>query len=180
MADYPAAVTSLTDPTSSSKLNSPPHSTQHINANAEIEAIETELGVDPAGSYSTVVARLDAEHTWSNVIYHTVTCTSTVAVTSYWRAPYACTISGYAQATAVSTATTQSVSVVHGSAGDNALAITGATMGAVGTIGLAVAFTASALPSATAGEVMKFVVVGATATAQVFGITLVLAKTDTT
>lgn len=175
-ATYPSAVTSLTNPTSTSKLNSPDHATQHINENDEIEAIEGELGVDPAGSHATVVARLNVADTRSNIIYHTVVCTSTVITTSYWRAPYACTLSGHCQATAVSTATTQNISVVHGSAGDNALAVSG-----VGTtVGGVIALAASASASATAGEVMKFVVIGATATAQTWGITLVLAKTDTT
>jgi len=180
MATYPAAVISLTNPTTTSKLNSPSHATQHENANDEIEAIETELGVDPAGSHATVVARLNRDDAWSNIIYYTAVTTSTVATTAFWRAPYACTISGYAQATAISTATTQSVTVAHTSAGDNALAITGATLGAVGTVGLPVIFTASAVPSATAGEVMRFVVVGSTATTQTFSISLALAKTDTT
>ena len=180
MATFPSAVISLTNPSSTDKLNSPDHATQHSNANDEIEAIETELGVDPAGSHSTVVARLNKVDTWSNVIYHTVVCTSTVITTAFWRAPYACSLSGYVQATAISTATTQHVYVAHTSAGDNALAVLGATLGAVGTVGLPVVFTASATATCTAGEVMRFVVAGSTATAQTFGITLVLAKTDTT
>jgi hypothetical protein len=37
-----------------------PHATQHANANDAIEAIQTELGTDPAGASATVKARLDA------------------------------------------------------------------------------------------------------------------------
>ena len=60
MADYPDAITSLTNPTSANSMATTSHSQQHIKANDEIEAIETELGVDPAGASATVVARLDA------------------------------------------------------------------------------------------------------------------------
>jgi len=60
MADYPDSIVSLTNPGSTDKMNSPSHSDQHSDANDEIEAIETELGVDPAGGYDTVVARLNA------------------------------------------------------------------------------------------------------------------------
>ena len=63
MADYPDAITSLTNPASTDRENNPSHSEQHINANDEIEAIEGELGVDPAGSSDTVVARLDTNDT---------------------------------------------------------------------------------------------------------------------
>ena len=59
MADYPDAITSLTNPASTDRENNPSHSEQHINANDEIEAIEKELGISPKGTYATVVARLD-------------------------------------------------------------------------------------------------------------------------
>ncbi len=60
MADYPSAIPTLTDPTTSSKLNSPSHAGLHADANAEIIAIATELGTTPSGSYSTVKDRLEA------------------------------------------------------------------------------------------------------------------------
>jgi hypothetical protein len=58
MAEYPATLPTFTDPTATSKLNSPSHSDLHAKANAEIVAITTELGTDPAGSFSTVKARI--------------------------------------------------------------------------------------------------------------------------
>jgi hypothetical protein len=60
MATYPGAVKSFTDPAAADKLNSPSHAQQHIDENAEINAIETELGVTPKGTHATVRARLDA------------------------------------------------------------------------------------------------------------------------
>lgn len=176
MATYPAAVISFTDPTSTNKLNSPSHSTQHANANGEIEAIETELGIDPAGSYTNVVTRLDNLDTWGQVVVVPMVMSSTAAVTYWWRAPYACTLSGYV-VYGVSSGTGRVVSVAHGSAGDNALA-TG-TAGVTGTVGIAVAFVASASASCTAGEVMRIACTSC-ATVQNYGVTLVLAKTDTT
>ena len=59
-AKYPAEVKTFSDPASTDKLNSPSHSDQHIDVNAETTAIETELGINPAGSSATVVLRLDA------------------------------------------------------------------------------------------------------------------------
>lgn len=58
MAEYPATLPTFTDPTATSKLNSPSHSDLHAQANAEIVAITTELGTDPAGSFSTVKERI--------------------------------------------------------------------------------------------------------------------------
>lgn len=57
---YPGAIDSLTNPTGTDTLNSPSHANQHADANDAIEAIETELGTDPAGSYATVKARIAA------------------------------------------------------------------------------------------------------------------------
>lgn len=60
MASYPDAIKSFTNPTSTDKMTSPSHSDQHSDANDEIIAIETELGVNPKGGSASVVARLDA------------------------------------------------------------------------------------------------------------------------
>ena len=59
-SNYPGALPSITDPTSTSKFNSPSHSDQHIDTNADMLAIATELGLNPAGAYATVALRLDA------------------------------------------------------------------------------------------------------------------------
>jgi hypothetical protein len=52
----------LTNPTATDLMDSVtvPHATQHANANDAIEAIQAELGTDPAGASATVKARLDA------------------------------------------------------------------------------------------------------------------------
>lgn len=56
---YPAGLDTFTNPTSSDTLDSPSHSQQHSDANDAIEAIQAELGTDPAGSYATVKARIE-------------------------------------------------------------------------------------------------------------------------
>ena len=56
---YPGAIDVLTNPGGGDNLNAPDHAAQHTNANDAIEAIETELGIDPAGAFATVVLRLD-------------------------------------------------------------------------------------------------------------------------
>lgn len=57
--DYPAAIDSLTNPLAGDARNAPSHASLHANANDAIEAIETELGTDPAGEHATVKERLD-------------------------------------------------------------------------------------------------------------------------
>jgi hypothetical protein len=50
----------LTNPESTDTLDSPSHAGQHTDANDAIQAIQGELGTDPAGASATVKARLDA------------------------------------------------------------------------------------------------------------------------
>lgn len=58
---YPGAFDSLVNPTATDSLDSAtvPHAAQHANANDAIEAIQITLGINPQGSGSTVVARLN-------------------------------------------------------------------------------------------------------------------------
>lgn len=58
---YPGGLDSFTNPVSTDLTNSVtvPHATQHADLNDAVEAIQAELGVDPAGASATVVARLD-------------------------------------------------------------------------------------------------------------------------
>lgn len=64
MSLYPGALDSLNDPTSNTPMNSSSaglaHSVQHQNTNSAIEAIQSTLGVNPAGTYAHVVDRLNA------------------------------------------------------------------------------------------------------------------------
>ena len=58
--NYPNSLDILVNPTVTDTLNSPtvPHVDQHANANDAIEAIQTVLGVSPAGSHLTVKDRI--------------------------------------------------------------------------------------------------------------------------
>ena len=60
MASFPDAIVSISNPISTSKLNSPSHAAQHTTINAEVIAIETILGTNPEGSDTTVKDRLVA------------------------------------------------------------------------------------------------------------------------
>lgn len=53
MSNFPSSLDNLTDPGPTSKLNSPPHSTQHVNANDAIEKIEAKVGVNGSAVTST-------------------------------------------------------------------------------------------------------------------------------
>lgn len=56
---YPGALDAFTNPTDVDTLDSPPHDDQHTDNNDATVAIETELGINPRGSFATVRARLD-------------------------------------------------------------------------------------------------------------------------
>lgn len=60
--NYPASLDNLINPTASDTLNSNtvPHHLQHANANDAIEALQTVLGINPAGSHLTVKDRIVA------------------------------------------------------------------------------------------------------------------------
>lgn len=61
MAIYPTAIATTTDlPDIGANLGSYPHDDAHNEARDEIIALETEGGVAPSGSFSTVRARLDS------------------------------------------------------------------------------------------------------------------------
>jgi hypothetical protein len=68
-SQYPVALDNLINPTENDSLNSVtvPHHLQHANANDALEAIQTVLGVNPAGSHLTVKDRIiAAENNISN------------------------------------------------------------------------------------------------------------------
>jgi hypothetical protein len=60
--NYPSSLDNLINPTASDTLNSVtvPHHLQHANANDAIEALQTVLGVNPAGGHLTVKDRIVA------------------------------------------------------------------------------------------------------------------------
>ena len=63
--NYPNSLDTLINPTSTDTLNSitVPHHLQHANANDAIEAVQTVLGINPAGSHLTVKDRIVAAET---------------------------------------------------------------------------------------------------------------------
>jgi hypothetical protein len=64
--NFPTSLDSLTNPVSTDKLNSPPHATQHANANDAIEALQAKVGVNSsavATSLDYKVAGLDTRLT---------------------------------------------------------------------------------------------------------------------
>lgn len=63
MATYPGGIVALSNPSTADKMNIVPHAAQHANANDEIEAIETALGVNLANVVQT--GALDTDGTLS-------------------------------------------------------------------------------------------------------------------
>lgn len=67
--NYPNQLDVLINPTSSDNLNSTivPHAKQHADLNDAVEAVQTVLGINPAGSHLTVKDRIiAAEQSISN------------------------------------------------------------------------------------------------------------------
>lgn len=62
---YPSALDNFINPTATDKLdsNTVPHHLQHSNLNDAVEAIQTVLGINPAGSHLTVKDRIIAAET---------------------------------------------------------------------------------------------------------------------
>ena len=58
--NYPNQLDVLINPTATDKLNSNtvPHHQQHANLNDAVEAVQTVLGLNPAGSHLTVKDRI--------------------------------------------------------------------------------------------------------------------------
>jgi hypothetical protein len=63
--NYPSSLDILINPAANDTLNSGsvPHHLQHANANDAIEAIQTVLGVNPAGSHLTIKDRIISAET---------------------------------------------------------------------------------------------------------------------
>lgn len=75
MSTYPNAIPDLTNPLATNTTVNPSHATQHKNANDEIEAICTELGLNPKGTSLDVKTRIDeleALYTGSTTSAHPV------------------------------------------------------------------------------------------------------------
>lgn len=123
-ASYPSAVKTFTSPAATDKMNNPSHATQHSDANAEITAIETELGVTPKGAYATVAAAIATHGTQITTLQTQATASlstlvsvnfagsSTALERAYICVPFAVTaIAGYGVVNSGTTGTGASVVV---------------------------------------------------------------------
>jgi hypothetical protein len=83
--NYPNSLDVLQNPAATDTLNSGtvPHHLQHANVNDAIEAVQTVLGVLPAGSYLTVKDRIAASEALSGLNDVTITSVATGNVLRY-------------------------------------------------------------------------------------------------
>ena len=111
--NYPGALDSFTNPTSTDTLNSAtvPHADQHANANDAIEAIQATLGINPQGGSATVVARLNSigasQGTGFNYLF-----SSSTSMTDPGAGKFALNNSNLTLATQIAISTTNNASVV--------------------------------------------------------------------
>jgi len=52
--NFPASLDSLTNPSATDTLDSPPHDEQHADANDAIEALQTKVGVDSSADTNSL------------------------------------------------------------------------------------------------------------------------------
>jgi hypothetical protein len=83
--NYPSSLDNLINPTATDTLNSNtvPHHLQHTNANDAIEALQTVLGVNPAGSHLTVKDRISASEALNGLSDVTITSVTAGNVLRY-------------------------------------------------------------------------------------------------
>ena len=63
--NFPTSLDAFTNPTSTDTLDSPPHDTQHADANDAIEALQAKVGVDGSAVTSSLDYKLNAIGTWT-------------------------------------------------------------------------------------------------------------------
>jgi hypothetical protein len=83
--NYPSSLDNLINPTATDTLNSNtvPHHLQHTNANDAIEALQTVLGVNPAGSHLTIKDRIAASEALNGLSDVTITSVTAGNVLRY-------------------------------------------------------------------------------------------------
>ena len=83
--NYPNSLDVLQNPSATDTLNSVtvPHHLQHANANDAIEAIQTVLGFNPAGTHLTIKDRIAASEALNGLSDVTITSVTTGNVLRY-------------------------------------------------------------------------------------------------
>ena len=82
---YPNSLDVLINPTSTDSLNSAtvPHHLQHANLNDAMEAVQTVLGLNPAGSHLTIKDRMAASEALNGLNDVTITSAATGNILRY-------------------------------------------------------------------------------------------------
>ena len=62
--NFPASLDTLTNPSATDTLDSPPHDEQHADANDAIEALQAKVGVDSSAVTSSLDYRVDRLETF--------------------------------------------------------------------------------------------------------------------
>jgi hypothetical protein len=83
--NYPNSLDVLINPTATDTLNSGavPHAQQHANINDAMEAVQTVLGINPAGSHLTLKDRIQASEALNGLSDVTITSVASGNVLRY-------------------------------------------------------------------------------------------------
>ena len=83
--NYPNSLDVLINPTVNDTLNSVtvPHHLQHANVNDAIEAVQTVLGINPAGSHLTIKDRIAASEALNGLTDVTITSVASGNILRY-------------------------------------------------------------------------------------------------
>jgi hypothetical protein len=82
---YPSSLDNFINPTATDSLSSGvvPHAEQHANLNDALEAVQTVLGILPAGSFLTIKDRIAASEALNGMSDVTITSVATGNVLRY-------------------------------------------------------------------------------------------------
>jgi hypothetical protein len=82
---YPSSLDNFINPTATDSLSSGvvPHAEQHANLNDALEAVQTVLGILPAGSFLTIKDRIAASEALNGLTDVTITSVATGNVLRY-------------------------------------------------------------------------------------------------
>ena len=84
--NFPSSLDSFTNPTAVDTLDSPPHDTQHADANDAIEALQAKVGVDGSAVTTSIDYQLNTGYRYHSTVYFTSSGTFTKASYPWLRA----------------------------------------------------------------------------------------------
>ena len=117
--NFPTSLDSLTNPTATDTLDSPPHDTQHADANDAIEALQAKVGIDGSTVTTSIDYQLNTGYRYHSTVYFTSSGSFTKATYPWLRAIRVRMVGGGGAGAGCATTGASTVSVSSGGQGGN-------------------------------------------------------------